>query len=402
VYLTKYVEQEGHAKVPRSYKTADGYRLGQWVGWLRSNRGRLTSEQELSLELLNGWVWDTLKATWEEGFSHLTKYVDQEGHARVPNSYSTEDGYKLGGWVSKQRGKRDKLKLESVSRLESLNGWIWAFRKESIKIAWEEGFSHLTKYVDQEGHARVPSSYETEGSYRLGQWVSNQRSNRDKLASKQVSRLELLDGWVWDVLDASWENGFSYLTKYVDQEGHAKVPKSYSTEDGYKLGGWVSSQRSNRDKLNLERKSKLDLLDGWVWDILDAAWEEGFSYLSKYVEHEGHAQVPNSYKAENGYQLGQWVSKQRDKRDKLTPERKSKLESLDGWVWNTLNASWEQGFSYLTKYVEKKGDAKVLTSYTTDGGYRLGQWVGWQRRNRNNLTSERESRLESLGFVWKI
>ena len=53
---------------------------------------------------LPGWTWDPFADQWEEGFSRLLDYVERNGDARVPQSY-TVDGYKLGQWVGMQRGK---------------------------------------------------------------------------------------------------------------------------------------------------------------------------------------------------------------------------------------------------------------------------------------------------------
>jgi len=394
-YLVKYVEQEGHARVARSYKTEDGYRLGQWVGMQRNRKYKLTPEREARLELL-AFDWDPLNTAWEEGFSYLSKYVEQKGHAWVPRYYNTEDGYNLAVWTRKQRRNKDNLTPEQASRLELL-GFDWS----PMKRAWEDGFSYLIKYVEREGHARVPRSYKTEDGYRLGQWVGVQRSSKDKLPTERASRLESLDGWTWDTLKEAWETGYSYLIKYVERQGHSRVPKSYKTESAYKLGIWVNTQRSNRERITPERASKLEGIDGWVWDTLDAAWEAGFSHLVEYVEKEGHARVPAQYKTEDGYRLGQWVGVQRSSRDKLISERVLRLESLNGWVWDVLKLAWEVGFSHLVKYVEKQGHARVPASYKTEGGYRLGQWVGEQRSKRDKLTSEQKARLESLdGWVW--
>ena len=94
---------------------------------------------------------------------------------------------------------------------------------------------------------------------------------------------------------------------YVEENGHARVPKRYKTKDGYALGGWVSTQRANKDNLTPERVSRLESLSGWVWDALAADWEEGFSNLSRYVEAMGHARVPQRYKTKDGYTLGRWI-----------------------------------------------------------------------------------------------
>ena len=41
-------------------------------------------------------------ASWEFYFGLLQRFVEREGHARVPQG-ARENGHRLGGWVSKQR-----------------------------------------------------------------------------------------------------------------------------------------------------------------------------------------------------------------------------------------------------------------------------------------------------------
>ena len=73
-------------------------------------------------------------------------------------------------------------------------------------------------------------------------------------------------GFDWDYFKTQWEEGFLYLKNFVLEEGHAIVPRSHKTKDGFKLGNWVSSQRNNKKKIKPERKSKLDSL-GFVWKL---------------------------------------------------------------------------------------------------------------------------------------
>ena len=79
--------------------------------------------------MLPGWSWDLLADNWEEAFSCLIMFVEQEGHARVPGSFKTEQGFKLGQWVSSVRVRRNKLGKERIDRLEALEGWVWKVRK---------------------------------------------------------------------------------------------------------------------------------------------------------------------------------------------------------------------------------------------------------------------------------
>jgi predicted helicase len=111
-----------------------------------------------------------------------------------------------------------------------------------------------------------------------------------------------------ETVGVSWDQWYGRLTLYKDREGHCRVPQGY-TENGYRLGQWVYSQRQHQNKgtLSEERRQRLDKL-GFVWDPYGEMWEEGFGRLMLYKEHEGHCAVPAQYEASDGYRLGQWVS----------------------------------------------------------------------------------------------
>ena len=78
----------------------------------------------------------------------------------------------------------------------------------------------------------------------------------------------------------------------------------------------------------------------------------------------------------DGYRLGSWVTSQR------ANARKGILDAIGsngsricpGWTWDPRADRWEEGFSRLTEYVERHGNARVPQSYKVDG-YPLGAWV---------------------------
>ncbi|MEO7621549.1 MAG: Helicase associated domain protein [Gallionella sp.] len=399
-HLKEFADRGNQRKVPSEYRTADGYRLGQWVGSQRRAKDILSSEQKTRLEALSGWSYAPHLDKWEEGFSYLKEFSDREGHCSPPQRDKTDDGYRLGQWVSHQRINKDNRSSEQKIRLEALPGWVW----NVIADQWEEGFRYLKEYTDHEGHAKVPCRYKTAEGYRLGGWVSERRKEQDNLLAERKARLEALPGWIWAERNSferkQWDEWFSCLKEFTDRERHANVPSNYKTADGFSLGRWVSQQRINKDSLSAERTIQLEALPGWVWDAIVEQWEEGFRYLKEFSVREGHAKVPSNYRTADGYRLGQWVSVQRKGRH-MTPERIARLEELSGWVWDAIAEQWEEGFHHLKEFADRERHCLVAGLYRTADGYPLGQWVGVQRRNKDNMLSGRRTRLESLpGWIW--
>ena len=394
--LEQFVERHGHAHVPQRC-AIDGYGLGAWVNKQRARYSEraLDADRERRLQALPGWTWEPKADQWERGFRQLLQYVERYGHARIPQSY-TVDGYRLGTWVTKQRGRHAEGTLDAhrEQRLEDLPGWAW----DPLAEKWEEGFCRLADYVARHGDARVPASYTVDG-YQLGAWVGHQRSSHAKgaLDADRERRLQDLPGWAWDPLAEKWEEGFCRLADYVARHGDARVPASY-TVDGYQLGAWVAIQRSSHAKgaLDADRERRLQALPGWTWNAIADQWEEGYSRLVDYIERHGDARVPQGYTVD-GYQLGAWVNSQRSRHNqkKLEPDRAERLARLPGWVWKASEAKWDEGFQHLQDFAKKHGHVRVPIGYEVDG-FKLRTWYANQRAKFDKLNPDRQRRLERL------
>ena len=132
-------------------------------------------------------------------------------------------------------------------------------------------------------------------------------------------------------------------------------------------------------------------------------WEMGFQELLAYKAEYGCVSVPARCHRASGFQLGQWIQRQRKerRRGKLSQEQIARLEKL-GLVWDVRNQWWVHGFEELRKYKAKHGDVLVPKRHRTAGGYQLGAWVCSQRvaKGQGKLSPEHIQQLEGLGFVW--
>jgi superfamily II DNA or RNA helicase len=278
-------------------------------------------EKALSLKLI-----ESTTASWEFWFGLLEAYKAEHGHCLVPFHCKIKSRYLLGSWVSVQRTARQSLSRERIERLDEL-GFVW----NKYELQWEESFNALCAYKQEKGDCLVP----TKGGFALGKWVGTQRERRQRqaLSLERIQRLDEL-GFIWDWRAHKWEEGFSALCAYKQKEGDCLVPYGHKTEDKYALGSWVGSQRNLKQKQGLspEKIERLEEL-GFVWDPLEQQWEEGFSALCAYKQEKGDCLVSHGHKTKEKYALGGWVGKQRERRQKLSPERVQRLDEI-GFNWN--------------------------------------------------------------------
>jgi hypothetical protein len=290
--------------------------------------------------------------------------------------------------VGNQRNKKNQLSDEQKQRLDDL-GFIW----DPLADQWDMGIYYLDKFVQIEGNCKVPKNFKLDG-FPLGLWVSNKRSQKDKLSSERIKKLDDI-GFIWDPLNDLWEEYFKFLVAFKAREGHCRVPINF-VDGTIKLGAWVAGLRKSRENLLAIRKIRLNEI-GFSWDPITDKWEEGFNYLVKFKEINGHCRVPISFTT-NTYKLGAWVNQQRRNRNNLTASHISRLNNLE-FIWDPNIKQWEEGFVNLVLFRNREGHCKVKHKHI-EGKFSLGTWVGNQRNKKNQLSDEQKQRLDDLGFIW--
>jgi Helicase associated domain len=108
-HLWVFVCEHGHARPPGPYSCGDGYRLGRWVKWRRSQHGQ-DGVMDALLESLPGWTWSANDLAFDEWL---------ERFELASSSGCVKGDLRLRRWIRRQREAAARGKL-SASRAERL------------------------------------------------------------------------------------------------------------------------------------------------------------------------------------------------------------------------------------------------------------------------------------------
>ena len=383
--LNCFKKREGHTLVPGGH-VENGIRLGTWTTNQRSQKASIEPARLWQLNEID-FVWDANAESWKQYFAAFLKFIKREGHANVPQRHS-EDGLKLGHWVNNLRQGKQEIQPDRLKLLNSLK-----FPWDPHESRWELSYKALLKFRNREGDTLVPKGH-TESGVKLSSWVVSQRAQRKKMQPERRKRLDDI-GFSWDPHGEYWESNFTALAKFQKREGHTRVPSSH-IEKGLKLGAWASNVRRKFKDLTTEQINRLNSI-GFSTNPRDEIWEQYYSAVRKFRQREGHFRVKRNH-IEDGLKLGTWMQNQRSHKDKLSNDRLKKLNSI-GFEWDMRVEQWEYAFNELIKFMKREGHCNVPTSHE-QGDIKLGKWVSTQRLEYKELSRDKITRLNSLGFVW--
>jgi superfamily II DNA or RNA helicase len=264
---------------------------------------------------------------------------------------------------------------------------------EQTTASWYFWYGLLEEYKKEFGDCIVPATYKNKDEIALGNWVAHQRKSIN-LSTEKRKQLDDL-GFLWTI-QQDWNEWYRLLVAYKKEFGNCEVHKRYKTNDGFALGNWVRTQRTDLN-LSPERRKQLDDL-GFIWDRNDKLWNDSFKELGIYVQEFGDCDVPKNYKTKNGLALGLWVISQRANKN-LSPERRKQLDDLGFDFLGFRKSTWNRNIKALITYKKEFGDCIVPINYKNSDGIALGNWVKTLRVNMD-LSPERRKQLDDLGFVW--
>ena len=417
----EYARHNDAALIPRSFKTADGFALGNWVTAKKQdyNKGVLDPDIQHAMESVPGWEWSRDEAKWKHGIRRLRDFAQREGHTFVP-AWHVEDGFRLGAWVRAQRTRHRKGRMEpeKCRALEVVPHWAWTWEGGENRVApWEVGLRKLKDFAAAEGHTQVPRRYKSPDGFPLGPWIEELRKlrRRGHVRPEQEEELYSLPYWGWDPAEMAWRRAYGRLVQYIDGRDAGCVTGQTIAPDGFTLGSWVATQRKKyRDGiLQDDRRRQLEQLPGWSWQVerrsrgpRHVAWDAAYAKVAAHCAAGGDASVPRAFTTDDGFKLGAWIGQQRKlfKEGHLQPSQVHRLESLPGWVWDVHGNAWNEGLRRLQRFAQDQGMDNLNGRTVVDGGFRLGLWVRAQRAayRKGSLPDERASALADVpGWTWR-
>lgn len=307
-----------------SYVTEGGINIGNWVNTQRQAYKNNKMSQD-RIDKLNSINFKWCNDNWGKMFE-IYKSLIKKG-IKVRSNYVTEDGINIGAWVATQkvRYKSNKMPQDRINKLNSINiEWVRAGKRYK-RYDWDEVFEIYKSLIKQ--GINVTQSYITEDGINIGTWVNTQRQKykNNKMPQDRIDKLNSIN-FKWNIR-GEWDEMFEVYKSLVEQG--VNVNRRYITEDGVKIGIWVSAQRKayKDNKLSQDKIDKLNSM-GFKWCANDS-WNEMFEIYKSLVEQG--VNVTKAYITEDGVNIGYWVSTQRRayKNNKMMQYRIEKLDSVN-------------------------------------------------------------------------
>ncbi|MFE3230270.1 helicase associated domain-containing protein, partial [Nocardia sp. NPDC059228] len=268
--------------------------LGPWIADNRRfhARGNIDEDHVEQLEKL-GMIWSHYDVAWEEGLSAARGWAEVNGHLLAPLD-ATHQGYRVGIWLKNARAAARKAAENEKRRAEGLPvkssaGALPDTRRGQLEnidpswcppwpLEWQRAF-HLTRaHLEEGGTLPTAPGLVVRRGEDLGRWVRSVRLGWDQLSGVQQWMCEQVLGIEPATEDekppprrtqaGKWALNYQAAKQYFQREGHLRVPRKHVetvlTDDGqeqqYRLGAWVSNQRSRAASLTPERAAQLSAI----------------------------------------------------------------------------------------------------------------------------------------------
>lgn len=282
---------------------------------------------------------------------------------------------------------------------------------------WARGYTALRRYVEREGHARVPYDHK-EGAQPLGQWIAEQRRayGAGQMPGRRARRLETL-GMVWSLADERFQENLAAARVYYEERWTLCAPRTATALDR-PLGQWLS---------NLRRPGALDGHPEWETALREidpdwnpawpADWQRHYAAVRELLRDEDGADILPGVTV-HGQDVGRWLRKQRQHTvwTGLTDGQRERLEALGvaplpapqeeapKEASRTASGAFDRGVAALAQYRARTGSVTVPRAHVerlADGTeVKLGVFLSNTKTRRAKLSADKLQLLADLGLIW--
>ncbi|MEV5142753.1 Helicase associated domain protein [Streptomyces syringium] len=307
-----YNRLHGDLRVPFTYRVPEGeeaegggwpaslanFPLGQWTADARRfyARGDMDEDRIAQLEKL-GMIWSHYDVAWEEGLSAARGWAAEHGHLLAPLD-ATYQGAKVGIFLKNARAAARRAQELEQRQAEGLpvDSWAGALspeRREQLEnidpswcpawpVEWQRAFHLVRMHLDAGEALPTETGDVVRQGEDLGRWVQSVRLGWNQLTTVQQWMCEQVLGIEPAAEDEKppprrtqadkWTANLAAARQFFEREGHLKVPRKHVetvlSEDGwelqFRLGAWISNQRSRAATLSPERIEQLSNI-GMRW-----------------------------------------------------------------------------------------------------------------------------------------
>mmetsp|Transcript_19905 Transcript_19905/g.22246 ORF Transcript_19905/g.22246 Transcript_19905/m.22246 type:complete len:715 (-) Transcript_19905:17-2161(-) len=365
-------------------------------------------------------------ARWDELFPQLKAFYEENGHSRVPTSQKTD----LARFVThircvyrtkKQKAIKadpDGVAAAAMAAAADAAAAVATVDPDSIAAATavaDPDGAAATMVVDSDDDAAAAATASTapieSASENPDDSTSTDVPAVEDVVHPDLSRSKLLtpermealktvgfEFQLWTVEPSQWEQRFNELLAYKKKNGNFHVTNKQNST----LSSWCKTQRQRY-------KNTMAIYQGLYGVELSNPQKKAKELYEKAKEKAEEYKNEGNTKNRHTPTL----SDIGEAKNMMEPERICKLNAV-GFEWelqkDTYVESWENRYNQLLKFKVIQGHCRVPKS--SGDNPQLGQWVkqmrkyhGWKEDEKpypTTFTDERISRLNELGFEWRL
>lgn len=375
---------------------------------------------------------------WWENFEDVCSYLKEHQCALsdILDDAVTRNGVAMRRWVREQRlayyGKsKHSMPEERRTKLHDIG--IEEYR-DAFENAFYKALLDAKQFYEKHHHVRFPTDMKSSTGTSMKAWLNSLRLNHKKGKLSPLYLQMIRDADMLFILETPFETAYRHAAEFYRQHGSLQMPTAYICEDGFALGKWCADMRDRRKngKVSEDRIARLDAI-GFDWSTnkqkremppkkrpslaemrIEMENDSGIKNANAYYAEHQNLDVPDDHICEDGFRLGEWLSKTRRRyhKNQIPAYIVKQLDAMC-FLWKKpdrrsekklILADYMEGIVHATKFAAEKHHLNVPKEYVCEDGFSLGKWLHSVRikYRQNTLLPEVAEQLEKLGIIWKV